>query len=357
MPSLRRRVVKPFKFFDHIVDHPKYLDTIKEAWNCVTIRGTYQFKLQRSLKLLKGSLRNLNKIHFSGITQRVKDQTDTVRLEHEERAKWQFLIRAEEKFYMQKSRVRWNHLGDRDIAFYHKTVVQRADCNHIHFLRDADDVYIGSIDQIKAHSASYFENTLGHTDMPSSPCTIRELQDLLSFRCSDAQCGMLSRPVSDEEITKMVFAMPLSKSPGPDGYSIEFFRSAWSIVGPDVIAAVNEFFINDRLLKDFNNMAIALIPKVPQACKLGDFRPISCCNLIYKIISKIIFNRLKGVLQDNISLSQSAFLKGRSLGENVLPSSELIRDYGRTRCEKSSMLKVDIKKAFDTVHGILFLNF
>lgn len=282
---------------------------------------------------------------------------DTARLEHEERAKWQFLIMAEEKFYRQKSCVRWNHLGDRDIAFYHKTVVQCADCNHIHFLRDADDVYIGSIDQIKAHFASYFENTLGQTDMPASPCTIRELQDLLSFRCSDAQCDMLSRPVSNEEITKTVFAMPLSKSPGPDGYSIEFFRSAWSIVGPDVIAAVNEFFINGRLLKDFNNTAIALIPKVPQACKLGDFRPISCCNLIYKINSKIIFNRLKGVLQDNISPSQSAFLKGRSLGENVLLSSELIRDYGRTRCEKSSMLKVDIKKAFDTVHGILFLNF
>lgn len=120
-------------------------------------------------------------------------------------------------------------------------------------------------------------------------------------------------------------------------------------MGPDVIAAVNEFFLNGRLLKDLNNTTIALIPKLPRACKLGDFRPISCCNLIYKIISKIISNRLKGVLQDSISPSQSAFLKGRSLGENVLLSSELIRDYGKASCEKSSMLKVDIKKAFDTV--------
>lgn len=218
MPSLRRRIVKPFKFFDHIVDHPNYLDSVKEAWNCVTIRGTYQFKLQRSLKLLKGVLRRLNRSHFSGITQRVKEQTVivtdlqrrlltnpdpiTARSEHDERAKWQMLLKAEEKFYRQKSRVKWNHLGDRDTAFYHKTVIQRAASNHIHFLRDADDGYIGSIDQIKAHSATYFENILGHTDMPESPTTIRELQELLSFRCSDAQCEVLSRHVTAEEITK-----------------------------------------------------------------------------------------------------------------------------------------------------------
>lgn len=132
-----------------------------------------------------------------------------------------------------------------------------------------------------------------------------------------AQCEMLSQHVSADEITKTVFAMPLSKNPIPDGYSIEFFRSAWSTVGPHVIAAVSEFFTSGRLLKDLNNTTITLIPKLPQACKLGDFGPISCCNLIYKIISKIISNLIKGVLQDSISPSQSAFLKGRSLGENA----------------------------------------
>ncbi|KAF3605153.1 hypothetical protein DY000_02045926 [Brassica cretica] len=187
MPSLRRRVIKPFKFFDHVVDHPQYLDSFREAWDCLSIRGTSQFKLQRSLKLLKGVLRNLNRTHFSGITMRVNEQTatlsalqrqllthpdtETARLEHEARAKWHMLIKAEEKFYRQKSRVQWNHLGDRDTPFYFKTVIQRAARNHIHFLRDADENYIGSIEEIKSHSAAYFENILGHTDMPVSPCS------------------------------------------------------------------------------------------------------------------------------------------------------------------------------------------
>lgn len=64
--------------------------------------------------------------------------------------------------------------------------------------------------------------------------------------------------------------MPLSKSLGPDGYSVEFYRSSWSIVGKDVTAAVSEFFRNGRLLKDINTSAISLIPKQTHACKLGD---------------------------------------------------------------------------------------
>lgn len=139
MPNVQRRMVKPFKFFHHIIDHPKYLDAVKEAWQYGNIQDSLQFKLVRSLKLLKPVLRTLNKTHFSGISIRVKEQTEKVheiqrqlltspnpdlaRREHEERAKWKTLQKAEEKFYRQKSRVRWHCLGDRDTPYYHKTVV------------------------------------------------------------------------------------------------------------------------------------------------------------------------------------------------------------------------------------------
>lgn len=148
--------------------------------------------------------------------------------------------------------MRWHHLGDRDTSFYHKCVVQRVANNHNYYLRDTDDRLIGNAEEIKSHTADYFKGILGHTDLQESSCTIAELQDLLSFCCSDTHCQVLIRPVSEDEITKTVFAMPLSKSPGPDGYSVEFYRSTWSIVGKDVIAAVSEFFRNGRLLKDIN---------------------------------------------------------------------------------------------------------
>ncbi|KAF2581434.1 hypothetical protein F2Q70_00010828 [Brassica cretica] len=208
----------------------------------------------RSLKLLKPVLRKLNKTHYSWISQRVKDQTSkltllqrqlltnldpvTARLEHEERSKWQMLIAAEEKFYRQRSRVLWHHLGDRDTKFYHKTVIQRAHCNHIHFLKTENDVVIGAFEDIKAHSVDFFASTLGSTSLPESLCSVGQIQDLLPFRCSDLQCCYLKRKVAEVEIKNTLFAMPLDKSPRPDGYSIEFFRSSWSIIGKDVICHI-----------------------------------------------------------------------------------------------------------------------
>lgn len=149
------------------------------------------------MKLLKPVLRNLNRDNYSGITLRVKEQTaklnplqrqlltspdtETARVEHLERAKWLILVAAEKKFYRQKSRVQWHHLGDRDTPFYHKTVIQRANKNHIHFLKDDDDRLIGSFEDIKAHSAEFFKGVLGATDLSESPCLVTDLQDLLTF--------------------------------------------------------------------------------------------------------------------------------------------------------------------------------
>ena len=205
-----------------------------------------------------------------------------------------------------------------------------------------------AVDDIKAHAADYFQGILGSNDLPVSSAMTEELRNLLPFRCSDLQQDYLKRPVTAAEIKATLFTMPLNKSPGPDGYSVEFIRASWDTVGEDIINAVSEFFRNGRLLKDMNTTAIALIPKKPQACSLGDYRPISCCNIVYKLISKIVANRLKPILSKCVSPNQAAFLKGRSLGENVILATEQIKDYNKSTCHKSAMLKIDLRKDFDT---------
>lgn len=130
---------------------------------------------------------------------------------------------------------------------------------------------------------------------------------------------------------------------------LNFFELHGIMLGETLHALLRNFFRNGKLLKDMNTTAIALIPKTSEACCLSDYRPISCCNLVYKLISKIIANRLKPILSECVSPNQAAFLKGLSLGENVLLATELIKDYNKSSCLKSAMLKVDIRKAFDTV--------
>ncbi|GJV71898.1 hypothetical protein Tco_1491893 [Tanacetum coccineum] len=92
------------------------------------------------------------------------------------------------------------------------------------------------------------------------------------------------------------------------------FKEAWDIVGNDVILAVREFFINGKLLKELNHTIIALIPMVAAPTRVNDFRPISCCNVLFKCISKIIANRIKSSLKGLISPNQSAFVPGRRFG-------------------------------------------
>ncbi|XP_010544445.1 PREDICTED: uncharacterized protein LOC104817065 [Tarenaya hassleriana] len=97
---------------------------------------------------------------------------------------------------------------------------------------------------------------------------------------------------SQEIIKETLLAMPNNKAPGPDGYTKEFFVSSWEIVGADLVAAVQKFFRSRQLLGQINATTIALIPKRPGAVSLTEFRPISCCNLVYKLISSILAKRI-----------------------------------------------------------------
>ncbi|GJU29675.1 putative reverse transcriptase domain, reverse transcriptase zinc-binding domain protein [Tanacetum coccineum] len=99
---------------------------------------------------------------------------------------------------------------------------------------------------------------------------------------------------------------------------LRFFKEAWDIMSSDVTKAVQEFFINGKLLKELNHTIIALIPKVSSPSRINDYRPISCCNVLFKCISKIIANHIKESLKVLVSLNQSAFVPGRKILDNIL---------------------------------------
>ncbi|GJZ13757.1 hypothetical protein Tco_0548987 [Tanacetum coccineum] len=132
------------------------------------------------------------------------------------------------------------------------------------------------------------------------------------------------------------------------GYSAAF-KEAWDIISVDICKAVKEFFTNGTLLKEVNHTTIALILKVATPLRINDFRPISCCNVLFKCISKIISNRVKGSLADLVSLNQSAFVPGRRISDNILLTQELMHNYHLDRGPPRCAFKVDIQKSYDTV--------
>ena len=156
--------------------------------------------------------------------------------------------------------------------------------------------------------------------------------------------------ITHEEINKAMFSIDDSKTPGPDGFSSLFFKVAWSIIGSDVSEVVVSFFNSGSLLQEISCTIIALVPKVPNPGSMHDYRPISCCNTIYKCISKIIAARIKQCIPEIISPSQSDFVQGRSIANNVLITQDLVINYHRDNGPPRCALKIDIKKAYDTIN-------
>ncbi|KAL0402425.1 UNVERIFIED_CONTAM: hypothetical protein Slati_4272400 [Sesamum latifolium] len=141
------------------------------------------------------------------------------------------------------------------------------------------------------------------------------------------------------------------KSPGPDGMPPIFFQKSWAIVRADVIACVLNLLNSHVMPQNLNATQIVLIPKCKHPEFLSQFRPISLCNVVYKIASKTITNRMKPILDRIISPSQSAFVPGRLISDNILLAFELNHFLnGKTRGEQGWMaLKLDVSKAYDKV--------
>ncbi|KAL0298214.1 UNVERIFIED_CONTAM: hypothetical protein Scaly_3070300 [Sesamum calycinum] len=153
----------------------------------------------------------------------------------------------------------------------------------------------------------------------------------------------------EHEIKDALFDINEDSAPGPDGFSSSFFKATWAVIGEDVCRAIMEFFNHGRLLKQLNATLLTLIPKVQMPTKVGDFRPISCCNVIYKIITKIMVKRMQFVLEKLIDNCQNAFVPGRSISDNVLLAQELLSGYNQKKLPPRCTIKVDLQKAYDMV--------
>nr|GEW70183.1 hypothetical protein [Tanacetum cinerariifolium] len=118
-------------------------------------------------------------------------------------------------------------------------------------------------------------------------------QDIFTNRIKPEEALRMVRPISDSEIKNAMFEIKDSKAPGLDGYTSRFYKSAWSIIEKEVCQAVREFFLTGKLLGEVNATLITLVPKIPTPDKIYDFRPIACCNVLYKCISELTKGKAK----------------------------------------------------------------
>jgi hypothetical protein len=164
----------------------------------------------------------------------------------------------------------------------------------------------------------------------------------------ETEAENLYNPVGLEELRKVLKSFKVDKSPGPDGWTVEFFVHFLDLVGEDLLNMVEETRLKGKIYGGLNSTFIALIHKVNKPIGFGDYRTISLCNLYYKIISKIITNRIKPCLSNLISKEQLGFLKGRHIQDAIGIVQECLHSIRKKKL-KDLVLKLDLQKAYDCV--------
>ena len=139
-----------------------------------------------------------------------------------------------------------------------------------------------------------------------------------------------------------------NKAPGPDGFNLYFFKSQWSVVKDNVMMVLDEFFSLGSFDSKLNKSFITLIPKCAMPTCLNDYRPISLVGSMYKILAKVLANRLRSVINEVIGPNQFSFVKGKQILDCSLVANEVIDDIKR-KCEGGLLFKVDFEKAYDSI--------
>ncbi|GJV05890.1 RNA-directed DNA polymerase, eukaryota, reverse transcriptase zinc-binding domain protein [Tanacetum coccineum] len=263
---------KSFRFTNYIADKEDFLPTVEIEWN-QDIRGYNKYRVVKKLKAIKQPMRKLNWKN-GNLTEKVE-------------------------VYREKLKA-----SQRDMT---------ANPHN---------------ERLKTFEAECLAEYVVH--WPNERGADMNTQNLFTTKLSNDEANKMVVDVSDKDIKEAMFNIGENKAPCTDGFTFAFFKKSWAIIRKEICQAVKEFFISGKLLGEINATLITLIPKIPQPNKVSNFRPIACCNVLYKCIRKIITNRIKGGLDKLINVNQSAFVPGKN---------------GPGRCS----LKIDIAKAYDIV--------
>ncbi|XP_074278280.1 uncharacterized protein LOC141601872 [Silene latifolia] len=298
---------RSFKYFNMWGMSEHFIECVESSWK-QRYEGTKMFRVVKKLKNLKPVLKRLNKECFSDIENNTNltsilleqlqkelvDKPGDMELMHREMDvthELRELMVARDSFLVQKAKIQWSLEGDINTAYFHNSIKKRVMLNKVLAIEDKNGHLYTEGDQIQAAF-------------------------LCGKSCTQEHCDILNAPVTAEE---------------------------------EVCAAVIIFFEIGKLLQQLNATIITLIPKVDRPSSVTHFRPISCCNVLYKTISKLMCNRMAKVLPEVISRNQGPFIEGRSILENILICQDLVRLYNRENMSPGCMFKLDLPKAYDTI--------
>eukprot|EP00253_Pinus_taeda_P007220 PITA_07220 len=357
---------KPFRFEKFWLQHPNFVKKLEKWWRePLNIKGTRMFKLQSKLKHIKSKIKQWNATKFGNIFQ--EKSIIESKLEHIHKtwtsgnisevskvqkkdlmAQWLLCCKHEETLWRQKSRVQWLKEGEQNTKFFHRSTLDYRSANKILKLKNEAGETLQNHKDISSLLTRHFKHIAQETQDERTKA-IESLAQAIPSIITTKQNLALLREVSMEEVEEVVKSMPNNKALGPDGFTINFYKACWPTIKTKVWEVVEDSRRSCTILKSLNSTFLALVPEEEDANTPEKFRPVALCNVIYKIISKVIANRLKSILPNLISEEQSGYVEGRQILDNILLAQEMVHTL-QTRKIAGMLMQMDLSKAFDKVN-------
>ncbi|GJY31768.1 RNA-directed DNA polymerase, eukaryota [Tanacetum coccineum] len=350
----------PFRFYHHWLEVDGFNNFVEDMWSVAPGNNSNPLcSMAMKLKFLKLKIKEWNQRNMKDLKSgkaKLKEDlealdadidkgngtADMVTKRSEVVNSLQEIDKLQTMEIAQKAKIKWCIEGDENSSFFHGMLNKRRSQLSIRGIM-VDGVWIEDPLKVKREFYQHFSNRFAkpvdqraHINM-EYPNTITLEQQI------DLECD-----VTKEELKKAVWDCGIDKSPGPDGFTFGFYRRFWSTIENDVFEAVKYFFNSGAIPNGCNSSFIALIPKIPDANLVKDFRPISLIGSMYKIIAKILANRLVGVLGDIVNEVQSAFIAERQILDGPFILNEVLQ-WCKLKKKQSLIFKVDFEKAFDSI--------
>ncbi|MCH80961.1 hypothetical protein A2U01_0001739, partial [Trifolium medium] len=333
------KVLTRVSFSDH---HPILIDPMGASF---IRKGISRWKLQTFDQVMIKKKEIMSRL--AGIQNSIYQGNNSgglKRLEYKLQAELNTILKKEELMWFQRSRAKWLIDGDRNTRYYHLKTVSRRRRNNILMLKNEHGERVEEIENLKEMVNQFYQKLFSNTH------AWREwFQTEITFPALDSDMMMkLAAPFTNDEVRNALFAMQPWKAPGPDGFPAGFYQKAWATVGSSVCNFVCGVWNNPSAVSSVNQTDICLIPKVDNPEYVTQFRPISLCNTIYKLVSKVIVERLKECIPKLVSPFQTGFVPGRIIHENIIVAKEMVHSMHKMKGRKGAFaIKVDLSKAYD----------
>eukprot|EP00253_Pinus_taeda_P022073 PITA_22073 len=357
----------PFRYNPLWRNNAVVTDIIEGTWK-QHIEGSPSFIWEMKIKKTRKALKDWAKISYKEperVKKNLQQELDKIQIQIEQQGltaqlkkeEWEAqgqlmrIKREEETKWRTKSRQLWLKEGDKNTAYFHKQATVRMIRNNVTSITDGNGSQHIDQEAIKRAASLHYKKLLSENHEES------DYSDMLQHipkGISQEMNEKLNQEITEEEIKKTIWTLQPDKSPGPDGFPINFYRDFWYLIKKDLVKMLRGIQRKKKMGGFTNSTFLALIPKETRPTTFSRFRPISLCNTSYKIFAKIIASRLQPLLPSLISENQGGFLSNRQIHDSIILVQEAIHS-SISRQEKGFVLKLDLANAFDRVrHSFLF---